>query len=156
WAKYLDNEFIKRDEVDEPIQLLFPKESVKVGDRWSLDMGAVTKQYEKLAPVPIDSANTTGTGKLVRVYREESAQFGVIEITIEMPLKQQAQGSMQVGPGSKLVIHQTVDACIDGTSSTGKFSTEMKLTVNGSVLQGKVIINGEGNYQVTTKDVTNK
>jgi hypothetical protein len=156
WAKYLDNEFAKRDEIDEPVTLLFPKEPIKAGASWPLDMERLVKQYEKLAPAPIDTAQATGTGKLVRVYRNEGAQFGVIEVALEMPLKEQAQGAMQVGPGSKLTLNQTIDACIDGAVSTGKWNTVMKLTVNASVPQGKVIISAEGNYQRATKDMTNK
>jgi hypothetical protein len=156
WAKYLDNEFAKRDEIDEPVTLLFPKGPIKIGDSWPVDMERLIKHYEKLAPSPIDTAQATGTGKLVRVYRNEGAQFGVIEVVLEMPLTQQAQGAMQIGPKSTLTLNQTIDACIDGSLSTGKLSTEMKLTVNGSVPQGKIIISGEGNYQLAIKDETKR
>jgi hypothetical protein len=65
------------------------------------------------------------------------------------------------GPGSKLTLEQKVDGCIDGSSDTTTFSSEMKLEVKGMLdvpQKGriKVMVDGKGTYTIAVTELSKK
>jgi hypothetical protein len=135
-ADMLDKEFNKKDE-DEMEDLMLPKKAVKAGDTWDVDVKSLSKMFGEQMTVDEDKAKVTG--KLVKLYDKDKAKWGVLEFTIDMPVK-----SVTVGPdtqadataGSKLKITLTLDACVDGTvyggTSTAKIEGEVGMKANGA------------------------
>lgn len=67
-------------------ELQLPKKPVKVGETWPLDAVTIAKKSEKASLFPLDAAKAAGTGKLLRVYQQNGRQFGVLELTMDMPI----------------------------------------------------------------------
>jgi hypothetical protein len=150
-AKLLDKEFNKQDG-EEPEELMLPKKAVKPGDTWDVDVKAVEKMFGE--DMKVDTAKAKATGKLVKVYDQDKAKFGVIEFTIELPIASievPGVGAVDATAGSKLTVNITLDACIDGTryaaSSTGTVGGEVGAKVQGMAvsltLGGKMTSKGE-------------
>jgi hypothetical protein len=147
-AALLNREYNKGgDDTDEGdiLDTLFPKKAVKVGESWKLDPKALLKAFERDSkqPAPVDKDKITGKGKLVRAYQKDGKQFGLFDFDIEMPMK----GEFPLGPGqkapiqdgSKITLHVTADACIDGTASdaVAEMAMDMGLTATLKLPDGK-------------------
>ncbi|MBY0527121.1 MAG: hypothetical protein K2R98_27245 [Gemmataceae bacterium] len=133
-AAYLSKEFNKKndDELDFERAIL-PKKAVAVGETWKIDMEPLGKDFEKATMLPMDLGKCTGTGKLVKAYKQDGKQFGVLEIKLEMPLKAGKVDKLVVDSGSRVKVDVTMDVCVDGTAETGvvkaKMGIELKATI---------------------------
>lgn len=123
----LKKEFGRDDQLNE--EDLLPTVPVKVGGTWKIDMDKFARGAG--GEMVIDSAKSSGTGKLVKVHDKGGRKFGVMEFTLVLaPTKVGPEGKqLDLKAGSKMTITSTVDACIDGSrnESTGK------MTVTGSL-----------------------
>jgi hypothetical protein len=160
-AAQVAHEFAAYDKVEEPVELLRPKKPVKVGESYELPIDKIASNYEKTTPVPLDTSKATGAGKLARVYKQDGHQFGVLEIQIEIPIKQGAKygDDLVVEPGCKMTLKQTLDGCIDGSCSTSTFHSVLLLNITGLVAvpgkgSVKVTVIGEGTFDHKHQDLT--
>lgn len=131
----LDKEFNKKGE-DEMEDLMMPKKAVKVGETWEVDAKSLTKVFAE--EMSVDEEKAKVTGKLVKLYDKDKAQWGVIEFTIELPVTAvtiEKDVKADATEGSKLKMTVTLDACVDGTvyggTSTAKINGDVSLKANG-------------------------
>lgn len=131
----------------------FPTRPVKVNETWTLDVDSVLKAFEKDArrPFQADRDKTTATGKLLRAYKKDGRQYGVLDIHIEMPLKGElplgkGQKGAPIEAGSRMTYRAKVDGCIDGTSS----DTVVDLTVD-MVIVARIPVAGGKELKMTRR-----
>lgn len=130
----LKKEFAKEKQVND--QDLLPKEPVKVGGTWKIDLGLLAKDVaDELA---IDTEKSSATGKLTKVYDKGGHKFGVVEITMDLAVTKAGDGpqAIKLEDGSKMHVTAVLDTCIDGSKAdvTGKMSITGTLT---GMLMGK-------------------
>jgi hypothetical protein len=155
------------DDSEQLEKLIFPQKPVKVGETWKIDAEALAKNFQKGAgQLPIDAAKVSATGKLLKAYKKDGKQFGVLDIHIELPLK----GDLPLGPGgakaalqagSQMTLKIKADTCIDGTASDAVAEQSMEMKLDG-VIKGpdgkdyKLIIRSTAKGKDTEKDVSKK
>jgi hypothetical protein len=153
-AASLNSEFNKQhnDSID---RLLMPKNAVKVGDEWKIDMKEVARQFGGGNEVELDGEKATGSGKLLKVYTKDGKQFGEIQIKLEMPIKSigQAPASFEAGQGSKMTLTGTLDACIDGTSHAGTMKAKVKVNLSAMPMGTSIEVAADIDSTTTQKDV---
>ncbi len=125
-AKYLDKEFNKRSNVDSEQleQLLLPRKAVKVDEEWMVDPAALAKTFREMGYL-LDPEKTTAAGKLTRAYKKDGRQFGVLVYRLRLGVKSMGEKGklLAMQPGSMMTLDLTIDACIDGSSTTGNVTT---------------------------------
>jgi hypothetical protein len=141
-AEHLNRAFNKSEggDADENAleKAIFPTKAVKVNGTWTIDADAFVKAINKDAkqPLPLDKSKVDGKGKLLKVYRKNDRQYGILDIEVRMPLKGDFPlGGNQGAPiqeGSKMVLHVKADACIDGTSSDSSAEMSMEMDVKAT------------------------
>ncbi|HTU90408.1 MAG TPA: hypothetical protein VMF69_10065 [Gemmataceae bacterium] len=124
---------------EEMEKAFLPKKPLAVNDTWKMDSGDVVKALgrEIEQNFPVDKSKATGQGKLLRAYKKDGRQFGVMDIEVNVPLK----GDLPVGKdqkapireGSKMTLHVKVDGCIDGTSSDSVSDTSMNIDLAAAI-----------------------
>ncbi len=110
---------------------MLPGRAVKVGETWTFDPRPLLQAWPKPAQVRFDEVKLTATGKLTRAYPRDGRVFGVLEFAVEVPVSGvdfDARGAA-LEPGARLAVSLTVDACIDGGSSTFALKMEDDLRV---------------------------
>ena len=119
---------------DEPQSEDFlPKDAVKVGDTWKVAADKTEKMFKALGEekMKLDAKKSTVTGKLLKVYKKDGAQFGTLEMTIEVIVTEIDLGGefAKTKAGSKLTIKATIDTCIDGSVNfeDGKMDVKVEL-----------------------------
>lgn len=138
-AAFFTEEFKdKKREDEEDIEKLFlPKEAVAVNSTWKPDAAAVVKELMKDAesPLDIDAAKATASGKLLKAYKQGGKQYGVVEITVNLPLKAIGAGAMKIEmeAGSNIKLTFGFDGCIDGSASAGKMAMNMQMKMVGTL-----------------------
>ncbi|HZT83543.1 MAG TPA: hypothetical protein VFA26_25155, partial [Gemmataceae bacterium] len=134
-AEELNKEFNRKDNTDteELKKLLIPKAPVAAGGTWKLDMAAVAKELSKGGGPVIDASKAKGTGKLVKAYRKDGKQYGVMEFDLDLPVTEMPIGPMTLPleAGSKLTIRMTVDGCIDGTDFSYRMKGDLGMKLSG-------------------------
>ncbi|AMV27280.1 hypothetical protein VT84_22955 [Gemmata sp. SH-PL17] len=118
-APELYKSFNKKDG-DPQNEDFLPKDAVKVGGGWKVPPEKSEQIFKSLGEdkMKVDVKKSTVSGKLLKVYKKDGAQFGVLEITVTALVTELELGEEQfikTKEGSKLVIKATIDACIDGT-----------------------------------------
>jgi hypothetical protein len=115
-----------KDTGDKLREVMLPKKAVKVGDKWPLPEKQLTKLFEGL---PFETDALKGEGKLVKAYKKDGKQFGVLEFTISFDNKKDGK---KLG-SSEFVMN--LDTAIDGSSTTGTMTVKAKFTVKQQVEQ---------------------
>jgi hypothetical protein len=112
---------------------LLPKTAVKLGESWKFDPGPFVEDLVKFSS-KLEFGRSAGTGKLLRTYRSDGRQHGVLDLRIEVPIKAFAFNLKPVmkPQGNKLVFHMVVDACIDGSSYTYRLKGSMVWEVDAA------------------------
>jgi hypothetical protein len=159
-ARVLDEEFNKEDDNFDLQKAILPKGAVAKGDSWKIDMEPITAAFAKNAKLQLDAAKAEGTGKLIKVYRKDDAQFGVLEFHLELPVKELGAGkdTIALDPGAKWTMDVTVDGCIDGSRTDGTMKATFKISASGAVPIGdgtsaKLTTTGQGSFQATAQQV---
>jgi hypothetical protein len=92
----------------------------------------------------LDAKKVKGTGKLVKVYDKDGHKYGVMEVTIELPLLKMGTpaGAKPLGEGSFMKLDLTADGCIDGSvvsgGMKGKMTGLMKFSEMGIEITAKL------------------
>lgn len=158
-ALELEPEFNRKsgEDPDPEDEDFLPSKPVGVNETWKVDKAIFAKTFGKNAT--FDADGVTIIGKLVKVYKKGSAQFGVIEISITLvPTAWKISGTtIPLNKGSKIVMAVTMDRCIDGTlvdfevKSASNFAIEgksptgsLKMVVDGQLLHAKREITDPG------------
>ena len=151
-AELLKKEFRKEKQVTE--EDLLPKQPVKVGGTWKIDLYKFAKDAE--GELEMDVARSTGTGKLVKVYDKGGKKFGVMEVTFDLAVTKLGGGGgqeVELKAGSKMKLVAVMDACIDGSANevTGKVTATGDLT--GSIMGIDLKINLSSVKDATGREV---
>jgi hypothetical protein len=132
----LKKEFAKEKQIND--EDLLPKEPVKVGGTWKIDLGPLAK--DAADELTIDVEKSSATGKLTKVYDKGGHKFGVVEITLDLAVTKAGSGAqaLELKDGSKMHVTAVMDACIDGAKAdvTGKMT--MTGTLAGTVMGNDV------------------
>ena len=111
---------------------MLPKVPVKVGQSWAVDLAAV-RALAGSTPFEYHKEKSRATGKLVRAYKKDGQQCGVIEWKIDLVFDTHApNGSPITGSLPSTV---TYDGVIDGSSR----ASTLKATLKGSIDHRDVI-----------------
>ena len=118
----LDNEF-NGGQQESHKRLFLPSQPVAVGDTWKVDTAPLLHGFKQDEKVTVKKAE--GTGKLVKVYKKDGRQFGVIETAIAMEFTVEVKEADPKTKGTlsaaqKLTMKVTFDGCVDGTLAEGR------------------------------------
>ena len=158
-ARQLNEEFNKDPDEEFDLQkAVLPGKAVGVNDSWKLDMGPLVTSFSRATKMQIDADKAEGSGKLVKVYDKDGARFGVMELHLDLPLKEIGEGKNKVAvqAGSKWTMDITLDGCIDGSRIDGTRKSVSKIDAGAVVplgdMKGKLTILATGNSQETSKE----
>ena len=122
---------------DEPQNEDFlPKDAVKVGATWKVAADKTEKMFKAFGEdkMKLDAKKSSVGGKLVKVYKKDGAQFGTLEITIDVFVTAIDLGGQfaDTKPGSKMTVKAIIDTCIDGTVNfeDSKLDVKVDLTAD--------------------------
>ena len=113
--------------------LLLPRQAVRAGDAWKIDMTPVARLWERAIGLQLDSTRATGTGRLTRVYRQGGTHgrlFGVLTIHLEVPITSVGERKHPADPGSRLLTDISLDCCIDGSVSSGTLQATFQVSAS--------------------------
>jgi hypothetical protein len=134
---------------------MFPTQPVKPGESWKVDVADLIKAIGEPGPI-FDKDKLTATGTLVKAYKKDGKQFGVIEFNIATPVTGfGAKSPLKLYEGS-MTLKLIRDGCIDGSAATGKATTKMSLTFSGSAMNIDVKSVVESTENRTTELLPNK
>jgi hypothetical protein len=157
-AKLLDDEFNKKGSSREFEKLLLPKVPVAVGESWKIDPEPIIKDFSSKEEALIgDAAKSTATGKLVRAYKKDGKQFGVLHFKVDLALKEikAKDQTLALQPGAHMVITMDVDTCIDGSRDVGEGTMLMEMDLKalvkdpGGTPRAKVNVTASGKVKMS-------
>lgn len=162
-AKPLDDFNDRKPGSWENDRLLMPGKPVKLNETWTVNAVEFAKTLT-FGGLVLDVAKASGTGKLVKAYKKDGRQFGVIEVQLELPLESfDVNGKKTVlEAGSLMTMSVSTDLCIDGSSYeqtlTDSIQLRAKLTVeyNKKYEKAKMIFKFDARSQETRKEVGKK
>jgi hypothetical protein len=136
--KELNEEFNKGG-AGKLIALFLPRKAVKLNEPWTFDVGLLVKEFTKEGKIDIDAAKSTGSGKLVKAHQKNGKQFGIMELTITLPVTHLINDGNKTPTKEKsnLTIKLESDACIDG----GIDQSQLKVSFDGEI-RGDINANG--------------
>jgi hypothetical protein len=128
----LVRQFDKKD--DEPQnQDLLPSEAIKVGGTWTVPADKSEKMFKSLGEktMKLDLKKSKIEGKLVKVYKKDGAQYGVLELTITAFITEIELGGefVKTADTSKMVMKGVIDTCIDGSVDFEDSTLEVNVTI---------------------------
>lgn len=135
----LTKEFAKKTDNEAEIEkLVMPKNPVKPGESWKLDLAPIVKEIGKSGDgeIEMDAATATGTGTLTKYYKKEDGKlFGVMQFKLDIPVKTigKGPGLMKFDGAAKMVLDLNLDVCIDGTAEAGTMKMKMVLAGNATL-----------------------
>ncbi len=144
-AEELEKEFNKKEEFPLENEDLLPGKPVKLGESWTVDSAKIVKSFEEDGPFVLDVQATKVTGKLLKVYAKDGKQYGTIELSLHLAVKElKLDGNpSKMKDGSKISGTMVLDICIDGTSNSGTEKSTLKFDLSGEIPNGKIAITGD-------------
>jgi hypothetical protein len=109
------------------LEKVFPRAAVKVGDEWAVDFAAITGIGGN-PQTAYDKEKSRITGKLVRAYRKDGRQWGVIDLKIALVLTGAVKGTVDG--------EATFDVVTDGSAQAGTFKVKTKATIQARDIIG--------------------
>ena len=157
-AEDLNEEFNKKDEVPLHDEDLLPKKPVKVGEPWVVDTAMVVKSFESVVPFTLDVDKSKIVGKLLKVYQKDGKQFGTIEMTVTLVVKEfKLDGQeIELKPGSTMAITSITEQCIDGTSHALNEKSTITMDLTGEIPNGTLTIGASAKLTKTVEDIGKK
>jgi hypothetical protein len=110
-------------------KLMLPPGAVKVGDTWKIDVAKIAELFGKDEAVGLDVKKSVSEGKLIKAYKKDGRQFGVMKFKLDMPLDYIGKGKEQLKftSGAKMIVDIDFDVCIDGGSENGVMTMKMNM-----------------------------
>lgn len=133
-AKELSEEFNKGG-ARKMLKQFAPKNAVKLNEPWKFDVAPIAKDFGKDGKIEVDAAKSTGAGKLTKVYQKNGKQFGIIELTITLPVSHlnHEDNKKPTKEGSKIVIKLEADRAIDGSIAESRMTTAFDGEIRGPI-----------------------
>jgi hypothetical protein len=140
-AEELVDEFQNKAKPRLDLDELIARDTVRLGDTHQINPRLLVKVFTPLVGARlIDEFQPKGEWKLVRAYRKDERQYGVIELRITLPLQEltsfvrtktkQPGERLFMKPGATLRIVLTVDGCID--AGTTDLTTKLNMFLDGT------------------------
>jgi hypothetical protein len=128
----LDSEFNNGD-LKNKGDFFLPKNPVKVGESWKIYTADIQKM---IAPSggTLDKDKTTMKGTLIKVYKKDQEQFGIMELVLDSPITGLGPMTPLVIKDAKLTMKITADICINGSIPDGTMTNKYKSVINGTVM----------------------
>jgi hypothetical protein len=140
-AEILEREFNQRkgDELDFN-RILIPKNPVRVGETWELDTQALCRDLENTGGMEVDAAKSKASAKLVKAYKQDGRQFGVIQVHLDFSIKALKKGDQKISlsQGTIFLADATAEGCIDGSVNTGAVKFTIRMEGQGELAQGEM------------------
>jgi hypothetical protein len=161
-AEELDKEFNKHSEEIDFNRIALPKKPVKLNESWDIEMEDLIRDFERVAPFELDEARAKGSGKLVKAYKRDGRQFGIIDFRLEFPMRALKMGEQKLAleEGAMLVLAAKVDTCIDGSLTSSRAKFIMNMEGHGELSQGdrkvKLSVTAKAQGQETERELTKK
>lgn len=138
-ATFLKKEFEgKDDKEDDGLKEMLPKKAVAVGDKWDINSKEIVEGFLKGAKggLAIDEKGVKSFGTLTKAYKKDGKQFGVIEVTVAIPITaiKAPGGDIAFKGETKMEIKTVLDVCIDGSSSEGSATMGFKMKGDASIM----------------------
>jgi hypothetical protein len=161
-ADSLDSEFNGASADQWRCQTAFlPGKAVRVGESWRFDPAPMLPRPKGDKGLGFDVARAEATAKLLRVYRKDGRQFGVVETWVEVPIKEVKYGGYKLTVlDGKLIWSSTSDFCMDSSANISASETWMQLDCRAqldlglgpkAVLSIKGLIKGQTTWQETPR-----
>jgi hypothetical protein len=109
-------------------EIFLPGKPVKVGDTWTVKGEDLVKTLGKGGN--LDPKNSSAEGKLVKVYKKDNHQFGVIEMTLKLAPAATPGIKYEKTPVVEMKI--TLDTAIDGSTASGVMSMTGSMAAKGT------------------------
>ncbi len=152
--KLLEDEFNKPDQKDTR-EVMFPKMPVKPGDTWKIDSAEIVKAIGSSGPV-FEKEKVAASGTLVKAYKKDGKQYGVIDFVFEAPITGFGEKSPLMVKEGKLTMKLSGEGCIDGTAPSGSSTTKISLGVTGTTQGIDLKIGVESVESRTTEELPKK
>jgi hypothetical protein len=133
-AEELTEEFVKGGATKLVNDAFLPRKAVKVDDTWKLDVAPLARDFGKDGKIEVDETKAKGSGKLLKVYQKNGKQFGVFELTIEVPVTALVNdGNKTPTKEGKITIKVERDGCIDGTLEESAIKVHFDGEIKGDI-----------------------
>ncbi|MCI0703220.1 MAG: hypothetical protein L0241_19245 [Planctomycetia bacterium] len=142
FAKKLDGEFNKKDN-DLKTEFFLPGKAVKVGETWKIDGAKFAKAFAESGKLAFDGDKTVVTGKLIKMYKKQGKPYGVMEFTVEAPIKDLGVG-LTIKAGSVANFKLTVDVNIDGTDPSEQLNGKLAFKIDAEGMGATLAMTIEG------------
>jgi hypothetical protein len=152
--KLLEEEF-NRPKKGDVRDVMFPKTPVKPGDTWKIPPDELVKELGEEGLV-LDKNKVTAGGTLVKAYKKDGKQFGVIEIVVEGPVTSLGEKVPLTLKEGKMVVKFTGEGCIDGSSPTGTTNAQMTFGISGTAMGADIKVVVEGTEKRTQQELPKK
>ncbi len=130
-------------------EVLLPTKPVNVGDTWTITGKDLARSFAEGGDMTLDPEGSKGEGRLVKAYRKDGKQYGLIEATMRLSLK----GSDQVtfDPPGTMEVKITLDVAIDGSTPAGVVTVTGKLDGKGVLMDAGQTIGAEFHINVSSR-----
>ena len=120
--RMLSDEF-DRTEGKDVRDVMFPRMAVKPGESWKIDGDEMAKAIGDKGPI-FARDKVTATGTLVKTYKQDGKQFGVIEFAFDAPITSLGPKNPVTIKDGTMSMKLSGDGCIDGTVLDGQIDHE--------------------------------
>jgi hypothetical protein len=127
----------KKPSEEESEKLFLPNKPVAEGETWTIDAKELLIRMagnKEEAQKTFDVEKAKASGTLTKAYKKGTAQFGVIEFNVSVPMKL-FSGRFPCKDGATLSIKITGDLCIDGSISGGQSKTVTTVKGTADILK---------------------
>jgi hypothetical protein len=114
---------------DEMDKIMLPAKAVAVGESWQIDAKKLLKTFgedDKVAQT-MDLDKAKAGGKLIKAYRKDGRQYGIMEFNVSAPLRA-LEGIHPCREGAMMHITVNIDGCIDGSTEADAGTSTMKIS----------------------------
>ena len=128
-------------------EILLPGKAVKIGDSWKIEGKDLVKTLGKNGN--LDAEHSSAEGKLVKVYKKDGHQFGVIEMT--MKLAPAAAPGVKYEKTPVIEMKLTLDTAIDGSTPAGVMTMTGGMAAKATVEQKGKTFNIDSSLELSGK-----
>jgi hypothetical protein len=131
-------------------EVLLPAKAVSVGDTWPISGKSLAATFAEAGDMTLDPDASKGDGRLVKAYRKDGKQYGIIEATMKLALK--GSDNVTFDPPGTMEVTIALDVAIDGATAAGVVTVTGKLGGRGVLKDAGQTIPAEFNLDLTSRN----